>query len=84
MAIPRSQQVIAVLWPSFLTAGVAVIIFFTLFDPYDLFPHSNVNRLGLYTLGFFTFWGLTAGTSALTCYFQRPCINMKKKRECSE
>jgi len=84
MAIPRCQQVIAVLWPSFLTAGAAVIIFFTLFDPYDLFPHTNVNRLGVYTLGFFAFWALTAGTSVLTCYFQRPCINANKKTACPD
>ena len=84
MAIPRCQQVIAVLWPSFLTAGVAVIIFFTLFDPYELFPHTNVNRLGCYTLGFFAFWVLTAGTSVLTCYFQRPCIKMNKNNDCAE
>jgi len=83
MAIPRVQQVVAVLWPSFLTASAAVIIFFTLFDPHDLFPHMEVSRMGCYTLGFFSFWGLTAGTSMLTCYFQRPCINMgKKKPEC--
>ena len=83
MAIPRVQQVVAVLWPSFLTASVAVIIFFTLFDPYELFPHLDVSRMGCYTVGFFAFWGLTAGTSVLTCYFQRPCVKMgKKNAEC--
>jgi len=84
MAIPRVQQVIAVLWPSFLTAGAAVIIFFTLFDPLELFPHLEVSRMGCYTLGFFAFWALTAGTSILTCYFQRPCLRMSQKKPDSE
>lgn len=73
MGIPRIQQVIAVLWPSFITAGLATIVFFSLFDPLELFPNLNVSRLACYSCGFFVFWALTAGTSLLTCYFQRPC-----------
>ena len=84
MAIPRIQQVIAVLWPSFLTAGVAVIIFFTLFDPLELFPYEEYSRLACYSVGFFAFWALTAGTSILTCYFQRPCENSGKKKSDGE
>jgi hypothetical protein len=30
-------------------------------------------RLKAYSIGFFLFWALTASTSLLTCYFQRPC-----------
>ena len=73
MDIPRIQKVIAVVWPSFITASVATIIFFSLFDPLELFPNLQISRLGCYTCGFFAFWGLTLGTSLLTCYFQRPC-----------
>lgn len=75
--ICRAQQVIAILWPSFLSAGVAVIIFFTLFDPHELFPEREVSRLGYYSIGFFAFWALTAISSALTCYFERPCQGNK-------
>ena len=34
--LPPVQRMVSVLWPSFLTAGVATIIFFTLFDPVQL------------------------------------------------
>jgi hypothetical protein len=74
MPISKMQQTIAVLWPSFLTAGLATILFFTAFDPQEILPGGReVDRLAAYTVGFFMFWGLTAGTSLLTCYFQRPC-----------
>lgn len=75
MSIPRKQQVIAILWPSFLTAGAATVVFFTVFDPWALLagtPFAEASRVGVYSVGFFAFWLLTAGTSALTCYFQRP------------
>lgn len=73
---PVIQRIIAVLWPSFLMSGLATILFFTAFDPADLiFNNRNleISRTGAYTIGFFLFWMLTALTSALTCYFQRPC-----------
>ena len=73
--LPVIQQIISVMWPSFLTAGVATIIFFTMFDPRQLgeiggFP--NLTRMGGYTIGFFCFWLLTSISCALTCYFRRP------------
>ena len=74
--IPTTQKVIAVLWPSFLTAGVATILFFTAFDPQLVMLASGfepISRLGGYTVGFFLFWLLTSSTGVLTCYFQRPC-----------
>ncbi|MFK5915623.1 MAG: hypothetical protein QM484_14750 [Woeseiaceae bacterium] len=76
--IPTIQKVIAILWPSFLTAGVATILFFTAFDPELLMLASGyepITRLGGYTIGFFLFWFLTASTCVLTCFFQRPCHN---------
>jgi hypothetical protein len=74
--IPKVQQVVAVLWPSFLTATLATILFFTAFDPQllmELAGYGEISRLGGYTVGFFLFWLLTATTCALTCYFQKPC-----------
>jgi hypothetical protein len=73
--LPVVQQIVSVMWPSFLTASVATIIFFTLFDPAELgriggFP--NITRTGGYTIGFFCFWLLTSISCALTCYFRRP------------
>ncbi len=74
--IPLVQRIVAVLWPSFLTAGLATTLFFTVFDPLDLAALTNypdVSRTGAYSIGFFLFWLLTSSTCALTCYFQRPC-----------
>lgn len=82
MAIPRIQAVIAVLWPSFLTAGLATVLFFTAFDPYELLRETRFadsSRLGAYSVGFFLFWLLTATSCVLTCYFQRPCERNAEK-----
>jgi len=68
--------VIAVFWPSFLTAGLATALFFTAFDPLDLaalLGYPDISRTGVYSIGFFMFWLLTSSTCGLTCYFQRPC-----------
>lgn len=80
---PRIQRVIAVLWPSFLTAGVATILFFTAFDPQLILAvsgYGEVSRMAGYTIGFFIFWLLTASSCALTCYFQRPCDRINNKQ----
>lgn len=68
------RQAIWILWPSFLTGGLANTVFFTLVDPMSLtvFEHMHdYNRLGIYSLGFFFFWAFGAMSSALTCFFQR-------------
>ena len=71
--IPTTQKVIAVLWPSFLVAGLETIVFFTLFDPQYVFTEYNISRTGAYSVGFFLFWGFAALPSFLTMYFARPC-----------
>jgi len=81
--IPVIQRVIAVLWPSFLTSGFATGLFFTAFDPIDLMMISGqveISRMGVYSIGFFLFWLLTAASCGLTCYFQKPCTQIKGHR----
>jgi len=71
-----AQRIISILWPSFLTAGAATILFFTAFDPQLIVTvsgYGEISRLGGYSIGFFLFWLLTASSCALTCFFQRPC-----------
>lgn len=73
---PMVQRMVSVLWPSFLTAGLATILFFAAFDPQLIVMvsgYGEITRMGGYTIGFFLFWLLTASSCALTCYFQRPC-----------
>lgn len=73
--LPVLQQVVSVMWPSFLTASLATVLFFVVFDPVTLSLVAGgpeLTRLGGYTIGFFAFWLLTSTSSALTCYFRRP------------
>ncbi len=68
------QRMIHILWPSFLVAGVADIVFTALFDPLEIMYRGEAlieQRIGAYTVGFFVFWMLGIASSALTCYFQR-------------
>jgi hypothetical protein len=66
----------AVLWPSFVAAGLASVVFFAFVDPLRLrditFPGQPMRRELGYTVGFFMFWGVTAMASAVTCYLLRP------------
>ncbi|MDJ0834680.1 MAG: hypothetical protein QNJ69_14235 [Gammaproteobacteria bacterium] len=70
---PTIQKVIAVMWPSFLVAGMETIVFFTLFDPQYVFMDYDVTRTGAYSIGFFLFWGFAILPCVLTMYFARPC-----------
>ncbi|MEN8176080.1 MAG: hypothetical protein ABFS23_09970 [Pseudomonadota bacterium] len=74
--IPTIQRIVAILWPSFLTAIPATGLFFSLFDPVELGEiagFGEITRLGGYTLGFFSFWIVTAVSGAISVYFARPC-----------
>lgn len=68
------KRLITILWPSFLVAGLADIIFTTLFDPLEIMYRGEAlieHRIAAYTIGFFVFWLLGITSSMLTCYFQR-------------
>ena len=64
------QNLVAVLWPSFLAAIVGTGIFFSHVDPLDLDDVTTgvmtVSRLGGYTIGFFLFWGVSAIASIIS------------------
>jgi hypothetical protein len=73
--LPVVQQIVSVMWPSFIVASIATIVFFTVFDPVALGSLAGVPDLtptGGYTIGFFCFWLLTSSSCAMTCYFRRP------------
>lgn len=66
-----AQRIMWVLWPSFLAAAAATGVFFSLFDPQEFWllgEHLEISRLGAYTIGFFGFWGVGIGSSALTVF----------------
>lgn len=79
--IPLIQRVVAILWPSFITAGIATVLFTTLLDPALIFIDYDISRLGIYTISFFMFWSFGVITAASTCYFLRPCEAINKARE---
>jgi hypothetical protein len=65
-----------ILWPAFIVAAAATLVFFTLVDPLALaaisWPSLGLSRTGGYTLGFFMFWGVASLSSALSCILLRP------------
>jgi hypothetical protein len=71
-----------ILWPAFLVAGVGTAVFFTVFDPVELrfFGDTveSASRTAVYSIGFFLFWALAAGSSALTCYLQRTSAQVNR------
>jgi hypothetical protein len=65
---------IQVLWPSFLVAGIAEIVFFTVINPQELYllgQPVKYSTLATYSIGFFSFWILCAASSLVTLFFQR-------------
>lgn len=65
---------IQVLWPSFLVAGIAEIVFFTVVNPQELYLLGEPVRyspITTYSIGFFGFWILCAASSLTTLFFQR-------------
>ena len=79
--IPSIQRVVAILWPSFIAAGVATVLFTTAFDPAVIFIDYDISRLGSYTICFFLFWSFGAVTATATCYFLKPCETINKIRQ---
>ena len=65
----------AVLWPSFLTAGAATMVFFANIDPETLrtqtLPDWEISRMAGYTIGFFMFWAVTLASSLLSVFLFR-------------
>jgi hypothetical protein len=71
----RYKYAMWIIWPGFIVAAVAELVFFSIFDPFDLHFFGaplDWSRQGIYTLGFFGFWGLGAASSALTFFLTRP------------
>lgn len=74
------QSISAVLWPSFIVAGIANTIFFSLFNPSEMAACRGgeaFSTIAVYSIGFFSFWALTAVSSFVTQYFLKPCDNKK-------
>jgi hypothetical protein len=64
-----------VVWISFLSAAIATMLFFAIFDPVELAAtvHENlqIGRQAGYAVGFFFFWILSAICSGVTAWLVR-------------
>ena len=63
-----------IIWPSFLAAGIAEAIFFTVINPQELYllgQPVEYSPVATYSIGFFGFWLVCAASSLMTCFFQR-------------
>jgi hypothetical protein len=68
------KPAILVLWPSFLVGGAGEVLFFTVFDPRELYlfgEPTSLSRLAVYSIGFFLCWAFAAASSALTVLLSR-------------
>jgi len=72
----RRHDLGLILWPSFLAACAASLLFFAAVDPLllrDAGPHilDAINRESGYAIGFAFFWAVGALASALSVYLIR-------------
>ena len=68
------KTAILVLWPSFIVGGIGEVLFFTVFDPQELYlfgEPSGLSRLAVYSIGFFLCWAFAATSSAFTLLLRR-------------
>jgi len=71
-----------IFWPSFLVAGIAEVLFFTVIDPQDLYLFGQAVHyppLATYSIGFFAFWAICAASSWATCFFQRSGTDINRE-----
>jgi hypothetical protein len=71
----KTKDWMSVLWPAFLLACAAELLVFALVDPGDLHWRGQaigLSRQAVYTAGFFVFWLLAVGSSALTLLLTKP------------
>lgn len=75
------RSAILVLWPSFVVGGVGEVVFFTVFDPKELYlfgEPASLSRLAVYSVGFFLCWAFAAASSAFTCFLQRSAAEVNQ------
>ena len=68
------KSAILVLWPSFIVGGIGEVVFFTVFDPAELYLFgevSHLSRMAVYSVGFFLCWAFAAASSAFTVFLSR-------------
>jgi len=75
------KSAILILWPSFIVGGVGEVLFFTVFDPRELYlfgEATSLSRLAVYSIGFFMCWAFAAASSALSVFLARPAKELNR------
>ena len=73
--IPLRQVIIALLWSTFLSAGVACGLIFAWVDPSSVLNQLGLdpnNRLSGYSVAFFFFWIIGIANVLICLYFLKP------------
>jgi hypothetical protein len=76
------KKIMWILWPSFIVAGLAEGIFFTVIDPQELYlfgEQVHFSKTATYSIGFLAFWALCAASSFLTCFLQVGAAELNKR-----
>lgn len=71
-----------VLWSSFLIAGLAEAVFFTVVDPQELYLFGKPVYFGpvtTYSIGFLGFWLVCAASSLTTVFLLRPAAELNRR-----
>ncbi|MDR6536753.1 hypothetical protein [Variovorax soli] len=80
----KLQTWMSILWPAFLLASATELLVFALVDPADLHWRGEaiaVSRQTVYTAGFFVFWVLATGASALTLLLTIPARKINRQED---
>jgi hypothetical protein len=76
-------RLLVVLWPSFVIAGIAEAVFFTVIDPQELYLFGepvHFSRTATYSIGFLGFWLACAASSLLTWFLQLGPAEINRSR----
>ena len=68
------KHIIWILWPAFIAAGIAEVVFFTIVDPKQLYllgQPIELPAITTYSIGFIALWLMCIGSSLMT-YFMLP------------
>lgn len=77
-------KLVYVLWPSFATAIVGEVVFFTLINPKELYfmgEPVHWSPVAVYSVGFLMFWALTALTAWSVLFFLKPASEINRHRQ---
>lgn len=77
-------KVLLVLWPSFVVAGIAEGVFFTVIDPQELYLFGqpvHFSKLATYSIAFLGFWVVCAASSMMTWFLQLGPADLNRRRD---